>query len=392
MKNFTLGLALCFCSLLGIAQVIDPNFDPIFLEGAVGKRIEPGANNKLLVSGTFTHVGSHPARGFAQLLSNGDLDTTFQFDEQIIEAPKHFAAQVDGKVLIAGSFTNVEGDFLGNLMRLQPNGQLDTSFAAFADSSLTITNVAVLPNQKIFIAYNRCDIPNSIKCTLNAVQLFDRNGAPDPFFGTIEFTTNETTDLLTLADIGFQSDNALLVMGTQLQLDTLVQTAYRFDSLGQVDQSFNPDLKSIGYYDVRQFKVTQSREIGVLSGNNRRFTLLDSLGQVYFSEFRPSPITLIEPLVSDAFLLYGSTFTGIYQNGQIKFIEVPESGNRIIDWISHEEGIVAVGAFTRLENRFYAGVMSFNFKEEKIVYNNDFQGTLFETSTAGKLIRGPGDQ
>ncbi|MGZ5020335.1 MAG: delta-60 repeat domain-containing protein, partial [Chthoniobacterales bacterium] len=72
--------------------------------------------------------------------TNGDLDLSFaaQFTNGQVQV---MVMQPDGKLVIAGAFSKVNGVARRNIARLMPDGSLDTSFDALGSTDGTITQV-----------------------------------------------------------------------------------------------------------------------------------------------------------------------------------------------------------------------------------------------------------
>jgi beta-propeller uncharacterized protein DUF5122 len=67
-----------------------------------------------------------------------------------------FAFQPDGRILIAGAFTSVQGQPSAHIARLFPNGALDPSFRspfphALEESGAVVRALAVQPDGKILL-------------------------------------------------------------------------------------------------------------------------------------------------------------------------------------------------------------------------------------------------
>src|SRR5262249_39592003 len=93
---------------------------------------------KSIVAGDF---------GISRLNTNGLRDTNFvTVVNQTVNA---VVVQPDGKVLIGGNFTVVNGTSRTNLTRLNTNGTLDTSFVATADNG--VFSVALQPDGKVLV-------------------------------------------------------------------------------------------------------------------------------------------------------------------------------------------------------------------------------------------------
>ncbi|MBL9136417.1 MAG: immunoglobulin domain-containing protein [Verrucomicrobiales bacterium] len=86
------------------------------------------ADDKVLIGGTFTNVNGTIRRGIARLNVDGSLDTTFNPGTGVQGLVKAIGIQADGRILIGGYFFSVNGVLRSGLARLLPNGSLDTTF------------------------------------------------------------------------------------------------------------------------------------------------------------------------------------------------------------------------------------------------------------------------
>src|SRR5262249_38258296 len=92
---------------------------------------------KLYLGGAFTMFQSVLHPGIVRVTDNGIVDSTFQntgvngivYDIAVYPTNSVYA----GKVLIAGSFTTVNGIGQTNIARLNVDGSLDTNFVATSD-------------------------------------------------------------------------------------------------------------------------------------------------------------------------------------------------------------------------------------------------------------------
>jgi uncharacterized delta-60 repeat protein len=112
----------------------DGSLDTAFLQSAAGADntvlcMALQSDGKILVGGYFTAVNGQTRNRVARLNSDGLLDDTFLNGLDGANGPvMGLAIQPDGKILIGGSFTAVNGISVTNLVRLSPNGALDSSF------------------------------------------------------------------------------------------------------------------------------------------------------------------------------------------------------------------------------------------------------------------------
>lgn len=155
--------------VLGVVSTSAQNgatFDPSFTGGVGGtlpyvSEIVIQDDGKVLIGGYFTiSQGGVPRRGIARLHPDGELDTSFDLGSGLYVIPgppgtpvlrpsvQTIAVQPDGKVLIGGVFDSVDTYGYQNLVRLLPNGAVDTDFG-WADSDVYISEIALQADGRI---------------------------------------------------------------------------------------------------------------------------------------------------------------------------------------------------------------------------------------------------
>ncbi|MBU1419706.1 MAG: hypothetical protein KKI15_14555, partial [Proteobacteria bacterium] len=99
--------------------------------------VQPDGN--YLVGGTFTNFNGTPRFGIARLLSTGALDTSFNcVVSGGYREVDSIALQEDGRIVIGGNFTTVNGVARMNVARLNPDGSLDMDFNPGAGADDTV--------------------------------------------------------------------------------------------------------------------------------------------------------------------------------------------------------------------------------------------------------------
>src|SRR5262249_45261444 len=138
---------------LNVDGSVDPHFTRLVVAGGsldsspFVSRLLLQADGKILVGGSFANIGGVARQNLARLNSDGTLDMNFAPAAPVIgtaselatlpaamASPGPIALQVDGKILVGGSFTNVQAIGRNALVRFNADGTLDTSFSPQLDS------------------------------------------------------------------------------------------------------------------------------------------------------------------------------------------------------------------------------------------------------------------
>src|SRR4028119_1994703 len=112
---------------------LDTTFNPI--TGTTGPTdavwaITLDSNGKPLIGGTFTTINGTPINRIARLNTDGSLDKTFNPGSGIDNAVLAIALDSSGKLLVGGQFNKVNGIVHPSIARLNSDGSLDTTFNA----------------------------------------------------------------------------------------------------------------------------------------------------------------------------------------------------------------------------------------------------------------------
>jgi uncharacterized delta-60 repeat protein len=152
-----------FFSVNGISRVrlarlnTDGSLDTTFQNGTAGADGEVEAivlqpDGKILVGGSFKTINTSRRGGIARLNADGSVDGTFQNGmagaDGIVEA---LALQPDGKVVMGGTFTNVNGQPRSYVARLNADGSLDFTFQNGAAPAPILASPAIVSNHFGFL-------------------------------------------------------------------------------------------------------------------------------------------------------------------------------------------------------------------------------------------------
>lgn len=106
---------------------VDTSFRPILDSNP--QAVIPLADGKIVVAGTFEHVGGRDVAGVMRLNADGSADDTFNVGGTGVDGVvTNIALQSDGKILVIGVFTTYNGTPVGQIIRLNEDGSLDKTF------------------------------------------------------------------------------------------------------------------------------------------------------------------------------------------------------------------------------------------------------------------------
>ncbi len=226
------------------------------------------ADGKILIGGPFTFVDSQPRNRIARLNANGTLESAATFNPG--SGPNGdvycMALQPDGKILLGGSFTTVNGQPRVAIARLNADGTVETtatfhpSFAEFD----AVLSMAVLPDGKILLGGNFTHTPGeppSLVVRLNA------DGTIDPTFAAFNPHLYSNTYVHSLA---VQPDGKIVIVGTFYYLwnGGVRQTVARLNPDGSIESS--PTFFTGAFPDPGAFyRVALQTDGKILLGGNQ---------------------------------------------------------------------------------------------------------------------------
>ncbi|TSJ46268.1 delta-60 repeat domain-containing protein, partial [Fluviicola chungangensis] len=130
--------------------------DPSFVIGAGpnGKvrDLKLQTDGKLLVGGDFTTYNGMAAAKILRLNSDGSMDGTFNSGSGFNAAVETINVQTDGKLLIGGDFTTYNGTPVNRLIRLNPDGSIDSVFETETGTNLSINAINIQSDGRIVIS------------------------------------------------------------------------------------------------------------------------------------------------------------------------------------------------------------------------------------------------
>ena len=189
-------------------------------------------DDRIYISGAFTTYNGVAALRLARLNANGGLDTTFAVGTGPSSAATVIEQQPDGRILIAGGFTNYNGNTsAARFARVNSDGTLDTTFVTGTGPNSAPRTIDVLPDSKILIAGNFASYNGTTK---NAVVRVNADGSLDNTYNVPGATAN-------VGYMARQADDKLIVAGTFTAIAGSPRPGVaRLNADGTLDNSFDP--------------------------------------------------------------------------------------------------------------------------------------------------------
>jgi len=131
--------------------VVDPSFDTSLGANDDVFAIALQPDGKVLIAGQFTQVNATTRPYIARLNSNGSLDLSFDPTNSPNFTVYALALQPDGRILIGGAFTALGAEAIRYVARLNGDGSPDTSFLTGTTVANELRALAIQPDGRIVI-------------------------------------------------------------------------------------------------------------------------------------------------------------------------------------------------------------------------------------------------
>lgn len=302
------------------------------------------ADGRLLVGGDFTVIDGQPAQRMARLRADGSLDPSFS--AAIVGGPvSAIVVEPDGRIVIGGTFTHVGPSARAGLARLSSTGALDPTFNPGANAF--IHSIVRQVDGKLVVGGNFTQIAGQARTGLARL-------LPN---GSIDASYTTDTNALVFA-LQLQPDGRLLVGGNFTSVGGIARNRIaRLSTTGEVEATFNPNADGA----VQDFAVAPDGLIHVageftrVAGQARnRYARLNANGSLNSTSRDIDASVSVVDLQSDGKLLLGGAFTAIdgqprkhvarlNANGSLDATFAPQPGNQVTLVDAQSDGRVLIG-------------------------------------------------
>lgn len=215
------------------------------------------SDGKLIVTGSFSSFNGIPALNILRLNPDGSLDETFSTGTSFDLIATKLAIQSDGKIIVTGSFTSYNGISVGRIVRLNPDGSLDTDFVTGTGFDNGVVDFKLLSDGKIIVV-GGFTLYNGL--TANRIVKLNSDGTVDNSFVTGTGFNN------TIKSIDIESSGKILVAGIFTSYNSNSKSIIaRINPDGSFDNTLNNDIAGS---DIIKIDSQIDGKILVLKNNN----------------------------------------------------------------------------------------------------------------------------
>lgn len=288
------GIAVHGIARLNTDGTLDETFRP-------GQGIDDGhviavlPGGRVFVGGGFLHSIGVPLNSMAVFGADGALDPTFGASKGGNPGARALTSivQPDGKIIIGGWIWSYDGVPVGGIVRLKPDGTLDSTFATGRGFDGGVFNIALQTDGKILACGNFSSFNGTTRLS---VARLNQDGTLDltfvPPFSLPDY--NSATGLL------LQDDGRVIVRGSFTAIAVGSKPSYlmRLNSDGTRDPTFNTGGFIGSSWDPSWLIMRDDGQLAMPSG-----------GTACFSVSQNSSLPLIISAPSDQSTTVGSTAT-----------------------------------------------------------------------------------
>ncbi len=287
------------------------------------------SDGKIIIGGNFTSYNQITRRGLARVNNDGSLDASFTVGYGTGQNSTVFttAIQSDGKIIIGGYFSTYNGTSRNCIARVNSNGSIDTTFKPGSGANNTIYKVAIQSDGKIIVAGS---FTNFNGTSINRIVRLNSNGSIDATFvpGTAANGSVRAIDI--------QTDGKIIIGGNFTSYNgTSISRIARLNSDGTLDAAFIPGTGANDYVcqTVLQTdgKIILGGEFTTINATSKnRITRLNSDGSIdatFVSGTAADSNIWAAAIKSDGKIIIGGDFTSYDGTSRNRFARLNSDGS-----------------------------------------------------------------
>lgn len=225
---------------------LDESFDPGVGPDSTVVSVALQSDGKIVIGGAFSQLNGNDIRGVARLNANGTSDSSFNIGTGVLGSILDIEILPDQKILIGGAFSQFNGTARNSIAKLNTDGTFDTGFTSFiADPNITVSSIKGLPDGTFIVGGTfTSGLPGP---AFNHIVRMDASGTVD--FGYVAgITQTVPSNLASIRPVvAVQPDGKALVSAEFDLYDNTPSPGFgRFNTDGTLDAGFNADPGGAG--------------------------------------------------------------------------------------------------------------------------------------------------
>jgi uncharacterized delta-60 repeat protein len=191
--------------------------------------VEPQNDNKILVGGFFDSYNGVSFGKIVRLNGDGSIDNTFSAGTGFNNVIFAIKVQSDGKILVGGGYTQYNGDSHSRLIRLNSDGSVDNTFNVGTGLNGNVNDIILQNDGKIIILGGFTSVDGNSHNRI--VRLNDD--------GSIDNTFNSGTGFNGITYSGLIDEGQILVVGAFFEYSGQTnRQIVKLNSDGSIDNTF----------------------------------------------------------------------------------------------------------------------------------------------------------
>jgi uncharacterized delta-60 repeat protein len=226
-------LCLGLSTIMAQSGAIDPTFAPGTGANSMVLCNALQADGRVIIGGYFSSYAGNPSNRLARINTDGSYDLTFNIGTGANDAVFGAAVQTDGKIVIVGPFSTVNGATHNGIARLNANGTIDNTFNSGAGVDGIPYNVALQTDGKIIIVGAFSTYAGVAR---NGIARINTDGTLDTSFDPVG-----GPGLSSINAVALQSDGKMIITGGFTSYNGVPRNHIaRVNANGSLDTSFDP--------------------------------------------------------------------------------------------------------------------------------------------------------
>lgn len=321
------GTALWHIARLGADGSVDATFDTGTGASDNVASIVIQGDGKILMGGSFTIANGTQRNSITSYNNNGSVDTTFNPGTGVDGFVNSMAKSRDGLIYIVGWFGSYNGVPRNSIVRLAPDGSLDTGFDPGVGVNGYITCLTLQRDGKILIggSFDTCD-----DVARNNIARLNTDGTLDASFDPGTGTDGP------VCSFALRGDDSIYVGGEFTAYnDTPRSCIARLNVDGTLDTGFDPGTGADGVVDTMAMqtdeKIILGGDFGTYNGTARSCIARINPGGTLDTGFDPGTgadlVILGTALQGDGRILIGGWFDNYNDVTQGKIARINTDGS-----------------------------------------------------------------